>query len=283
VKHALALYSKLGPLDAIFQMETSSPKPELFIIGLGVVIPDHVMAQSRRALSRCSRVYSIVQEPAAHWMPKEALGQTQVINALDYYVDGGLRSDNYDRIAREIIRAAADAPVAYVTYGNPMAYDRVAHNLVQYAREAAIPVHVVPGISSLDTIMCDLRVDMAPAIQVYEASWMFVCQMTPQVDVPLLLLQVGNFGSLRAHYGKRRDGSSVTELAEYLCRFYPRSHSVSLVRSTAAEDHPARVRQVKLEDLGVVTAEDLSGASMYVPSLKKAVPNPEILLRMKQQ
>lgn len=256
---------------------------ELFIIGLGVIIPDHVTPQAQRAISQCSRLYSIVQEPARLWVPAAKLDQIEIINALSFYVDGGIRTGNYDRVAREIIQAAQSGrSVGYVTYGNPMAYDRVAHNLVQYAREAGIPVKVVPGISSVDTIMCDLRIDIAPAIQVYDASWMLVCEMTPKVDVPVLLLQMGNFGSLRAHYKERREGSSLKELIEYLSRFYPLSHAVSLVRSTAADDQPTRVRQVSLENLGKVTSEDLSGASLYIPELNRPQPNAEILKRMEQ-
>lgn len=261
---------------------TTQPHSELFIIGLGVVIPDHVTPQAQRAIGRCARVYSIVQEPARLWIHADKLAQIEIINALSFYVDGGIRVDNYERVAREIVQAATGRSVGYVTYGNPMAYDRVASNLVQYAVEAGIPVTVVPGISSVETIMCDLRLDIAPAIQIYEATWMFICQITPKVDSPLLLLQMGNFGSLRAHYSKRAEGSSLAELIQYLSRFYPASHAVSLVRSTASEDQPARVRQVRLDELGQVTAEDLSGASLYIPVLQKPVPNAEILERMQQ-
>lgn len=224
--------------------------------------------------------YSIVQEPARLWVPAEKLGQIEIMNALNFYTDGGVRTDNYDRVAREIIKAAADRPIGYVTYGNPMAYDRVAHNLVEYGREAGVPVRVVPGISSVDTILCDLRLDMAPAIQVYDASWMCVCQMTPKVDAPLLLLQMGNFGSLRAHYKERRDGSSLKELVEYLTQFYPSSHAVSLVHSTASEDQPAHLCQVTIANLTAVSADDLSGSSLYIPELEKPCPRPEIFKRM---
>jgi len=250
---------------------------------MGVIIPDHVTPQAQHAISRCSQIYAIVQEPSALWIPKGKLGQIKVINALDYYTDGGIRADNYERVAREIIGAAsAGNAVGYVTYGNPMSYDRVAQNLVLYAEEAGVVAQVVPGISSLDTIMCDLRLDMAPAIQVFEASWIYICQTEPHTDVPMLLLQVGTFGSLRAHYGSRRDGSSIVELADYLCRYYPRTHSVSLVRSTAAKDQPACVRQVTLENLKNVSAEDLSGASMFIPASRQTNPDPEIFRRMEQ-
>jgi hypothetical protein len=92
-----------------------------------------------------------------------------------------------------------------------MAYDRVAQNLVRSAKEADVRVRIVPGISSLDTVSCDLNIDMAPAIQVFETSWLAACQIQPRTDIPLLLMQVGAFGSLRMHYTSRQDGSSLLE------------------------------------------------------------------------
>jgi uncharacterized protein YabN with tetrapyrrole methylase and pyrophosphatase domain len=262
-------------------MEIAS-QPDLFIIGLGVAIPSHITVQATRAMSRCARLYSIVQDPRRLWLPPENSG-IKVINALEMYVEGSIRIQNYERVARTIVAALDHArPLGYVTYGNPMAYDRVAQNLVHYAKQQGFAVQVVPGVSSLDTVLCDLNVDMAPAIQVFEASWLFACQIQPHVSIPALLMQVGAFGSLRTHYTQRQDGSSLRELMDYLCRFYPGSHPVSLVRSSGQEDRPAHIRRVSLASLCEVTADDLSGASLYIPALEKAKPQSEIISKMEQ-
>jgi uncharacterized protein YabN with tetrapyrrole methylase and pyrophosphatase domain len=169
--------------------------------------------------------------------------------------------------------------VRYVTYGNPMAYDRVAQNLVRSAKEADVRVRIVPGISSLDTVLCDLNIDMAPAIQVFETSWLVACQVQPRTDIPLLLMQVGTFGSLRTHYTSRQDGSSLLELVEHLCISYPADHVTFLVRSTGNERHEADVHPISLINLCKVTAEQLGGASLYVPALTDLQPNPDIISR----
>jgi precorrin-2 methylase len=260
-----------------------SLQPDLFLIGLGVMIPGHITVQATQAISRCDLLYSILQEAPRLWIPADRLGQTEVVNALEWYAEGNLRSQNYEQVARKILKAVGRGrSVGYVTYGNPMAYDRVAQNLVNYAKEAGFGVQVVPGISSLDTVFCDLQVDMAPGIQVFEASWLVACEIKPRVDVPVLLLQVGAFGSLRTHYTKRQDGSSLTELVEYLCKIYPKSHVVSLVRSTGDENQATSVRHVGLGSLCEVTADQLSGASLYIPPSEKALPKQEILARMSE-
>jgi uncharacterized protein YabN with tetrapyrrole methylase and pyrophosphatase domain len=197
------------------------------------------------------------------------------------YSEGSLRTENYDRAAEAILKAASNGrTIGYVTYGNPMAYDRVAQNLVSHAQGSGLEIEVVPGISSIDTIFCDLQIDVAPGVQIYEASWLVACQVLPRVDFPLLLLQIGTFGSLRTHYATRQDGSSLTELIEHLCKVYPRAQEISVVRSTGHEDRPARVRYVSLKNLSTVTAEDLSGASLYIPALERPHLNDQIVSEM---
>lgn len=261
-------------------MRTES-QPELFLIGLGMMIPDHITIQAMQAMSSCAQLYTIVQEPAQMWLPSGSSRQIDVINALEWYVDGRLRTQNYEYVAKTILRSAhIGHSIGYVTYGNPMTYDRVAQNLLNYAKEKGFSVRVVPGISSIDTVLCDLGVDIAPGTQVFEASWFVAYEIAPRVDVPLLLLQVGSFGSLRTHYTTRQDGSSLAELVEYLRRFYPKSHQVSLVRSTNDSHQPFKIRSVAAGDLCEVTAEDLGGASLYVPAQHRPLPNSAALERM---
>jgi len=261
-------------------MDTPS-QPQLLLIGLGVMIPDHITLQAARALSRCTHLYSIVQEPTRSWLPSDRVGKIEVVNVLPWYSEGSLRTENYDRVTDSILKTVSNSrTIGYVTYGNPMAYDRVAQNLVNYAKKSGLQIEIVPGISSIDTIFCDLQVDMAPGIQVYEASWLVACQILPSIHFPLVLLQVGTFGSLRTHYATRQDGNSLSELVEYLGKLYPLTHETSLVRSTGQEDRPGRVRNLALGHLCAATAEDLSGASLYIPALEGPSLNERIVNRM---
>jgi hypothetical protein len=259
-------------------------QPELYLIGLGVMIPEHVTAQAIRALSRCSQIYTLIRESPHLWIPADKLGQIEIIDVLNWYVEGEVRTHNYDYVARKIYSALSPGKnVGYVTYGNPMAYDSVAQNLISLCEAAGLRAHIVPGISSLETVLCDLRRDIAPGIQVYDASWLVACEIQPRVDVPLLLVQIDTFGSFRTHYNSLREGDSLKELVQHCCRFYPTQHSVYLVRSRGDETRPAHIMDVRLSQLCDVTGEELRGTSLYFPAshpgqhLRK-----KILARMEQ-
>jgi len=254
---------------------------DLYIIGLGVSIPEHLTIQARDAMSSCRKLFSIVQEPISLWLPPEKIGKVEVINLLDSYVDGSIRMENYNRAAEMVLEASGNGnSVGYVTYGNPMAYDSVAQIIAKRAFESGRSARVVPGISSLDSILCDIQVDMAPAIQVFEASWLLAFEIVPRVDTHVILVQMGSFGSYRAHYGHRLDGGALTDLVHHLTSVYPKDHRVSLVRSTASGEHPEKISSFTLGRLSDATAEELSGASLYIPALRQPIPNAATLTKL---
>jgi uncharacterized protein YabN with tetrapyrrole methylase and pyrophosphatase domain len=255
----------------------------LYLIGLGVKIPDHTTMEATRAMSNCTRIYSIVQEPSSLWLPSKTPHAIEVVNALSMYTEGALRTQNYDRVASVIFQALKEtSTVGYVTYGNPLAYDSVAQNLVWRAQQTGVGFKIIPGISSIDTLVCDLGLDMAPGIQVYEASWLVGAQIRLTVSIAAILLQIGTFGSLRTHYRTRRPAESLADLVSYLGSFYPPSHKVFLVQSSNRDKQSARIRQVSLEDLCNVMVEDFLGASMYIPSLGTSRLDQEIISRMER-
>jgi Tetrapyrrole (Corrin/Porphyrin) Methylases len=248
----------------------------LYVIGLGVKIPGHTTIEAADAMSRCGRIYSIVQEPPDLWLPGGKAGEIPVVNVLGMYVEGAMRTQNYELVASVIFGALHEVHiVGYVTYGNPLAYDSVAQKLVRDAQTAGIPVYVVPGISSVDTILCDLGTDMAPGIQIYEASWLVASRTPLNSGVATILLQLGHFGSARAHYRVRRPARSLEDLIAYLCSFYPPSHSAFLVQSSP-KSQPAAIKRVRLDGLCEIREKDWA-ESIYIPATEPARSHAEIM------
>ena len=163
-----------------------------------------------------------------------------------------------------------------------MAYDSVAQNLIRHAQQTSVAFKVIPGISSVDTLLCDLGMDMAPGIQVYEASWLVGAQIRLTVSIPAILLQIGTFGSLRAHYRSPRPKESLADLVSYLASSYPLSHKVFLVQSSNRDKQSARILKVSLDDLCNLMEEGFLGASMYVPSIAPSSLDQEMIARMER-
>jgi uncharacterized protein YabN with tetrapyrrole methylase and pyrophosphatase domain len=203
-----------------------------------------------------------------------------VTNLLEMYVEGALRTDNYDAVARRII-AALDTTdvVGYVTYGNPFIYDSVSQRLAQHAAAADVPLKVVPSVSSIDTLLCDLRVDLAPGVQILEASWLLAARIPLTVTAPVILVQLGTFGSFRAHYRNKEATGSLEALSEYLLSFYPSSHRAFLVRS-GDRMKQSNVLDMPLGDLAGANRDLFLGASMYIPAQRDPKLSRDVVARM---
>lgn len=253
--------------------------PDLFIVGLGVLVPAHVTIEASEALSVCTQIFSIVQEPPETWLPKGVGESRRFINLLHFYEERALRMSNYDRVSEIVIgELKPGTPSAYVTYGNPLVFDRVTQNLVEAGKQRGLTIRITPGISSLDTVLCSLRTGLAPGIQIYDASSLLVQSIEPNLTIPLLLLQIGAFGSLRTCYRTRQDGGSLMELQNYLLGFYPENHAVSFVRTGQFSE--SDVTPTTMGQLFKASAEVISGSSLYIPPSRVPSMNLEFLARM---
>lgn len=254
---------------------------QLYVIGLGIKIPDHVTVEATAAMAACNCIYTVIQEKPALWLPRDTTGQIPVINLLEAYTDGAIRTENYDRAANSVFQAIEpEKTVGYVTYGNPMSYDSVAQGLVRLATGAGTSFTVVPGISSVDTILCDLGVDMAPALQVYEASWLYASGSQLRTDAAALLLQISAFGSWRANYHSRPQGSSLSSLVEYLCRTYPPDLEVCIARSAGLRGQRRNALRIELQNLCEIPTSDLLNASLYIPAFSQPAFDEAVLKQM---
>jgi uncharacterized protein YabN with tetrapyrrole methylase and pyrophosphatase domain len=268
----------------MIQASPTFREPRLYVIGVGVTIPDHITVEAFRAMAACNRIYTLLQEPPHVWLPPNTINLIPVINVFEMYVEGALRTSNYDRVADSIFNALNEnAKIGYVTYGNPLVYDSVAQNLIRNAQQNGVAFQIVAGISSIDTLLCDLGVDMAPGLQVYEASWLVAGQIQLDATVPAILVQIGTFGSFQAHYRTAPPASALSDLVAYLRTWYPASHAVFLVRSANSGKGPANIRKICLGDLGEAPAKDVLGASMYVPAAEQARLSDGMIARMERR
>jgi hypothetical protein len=221
----------------------SSEKPAIYVIGLGVKIPDHVTIEAQRAMSACHFIYSIVQEDPSIWLPPQPPNRTPVVNLLHRYVENAPRLENYERAADDIIRS----------------------------------------LDSNQTVGYDLELDMAPGIQICEANWLVAADVMPHTGLPLILLQLGTFGSLRTHYQSLPAPSSLEGLVAYLLRYYPPSHEVFLVRSSGETTQASKTAATPLERLGRATRGELLNGSLYIPAKEARQMSPDNVAKLLQK
>jgi uncharacterized protein YabN with tetrapyrrole methylase and pyrophosphatase domain len=259
------------------------------LIGMGVQDVTHMTLEAIAVLKRCKCGFVAGADQKAVDQFRDALasflGASDILPALTSlspaYRHDCRRRENYGEAASIVLEAAGSTQsVAYLTQGNPIMYDAVAHQILTGARTKSLPVVVIAGISSVDTVLVDLQQEPAPGLQVFEASCFVGAAVKPDTRFACLLMQVGVFGTNYAVLGREPNVNALASLKDYLLQFYPCDHSAVLVRSAVCSQRPANVHRFTVGSLGQVPADAQQGASLFIPALSAPQLNEAFRERM---
>ncbi len=244
---------------------------QLTIVGLGPGAWDHLTLEAQEVLSGAKEVYLRTrQHPTVAGLPP-----TLVVHSFDYLYRRGRSFDQvYAAIADRVLALAKrPAGLIYAVPGHPLVGEESVRRILPLAREAEIPVRLVPGLSFLDAVVTALQVDPLEAgLQVADATAVAAAfdvagpdgQPSPSRDPfagsyrpfdptrPALLCQV---------YGARL----ASALKLVLLDMYPARHPTTLVRAAgvAGEEKVWTVPLYELDrqpDIDHLT-------SVYLPAL----------------
>ncbi len=244
---------------------------DIFVVGTGIESVRQLTLEAVDSLRACNTVFTVdhgfgVADFIASLGP-------EVIDLIPEYKPGLHRLITYQRMAARVVeKAMANPPVALAVYGHPSWLVFPAELIVEAARVMGLNVQVIPGISSVDTMVVELGIDPATrGLQIHEATGLVVFEHTIDPHVPCILLQVDAF-RVETFNPKRNNPGRLEELVRYLDRFYPPSHRITSVYS---KTHPL-MRPVKIEfaldELAKAYEQPGFSGSIYLPPVSEDKP-----------
>ncbi len=237
---------------------------DLTIIGTGICLRRHLTLEAYRAIEKARRVYHLTadHEFLAH-ISQDLVDLTPLyLSRNDFSV--------YSEIAELLIEETnRERGVAFVTYGHPLLLVDTSQILLRRAREAGLTIGIVSGVSSLDSMMEVLGMDLGQGLQIFEAENLVRLSANPNPRLPSLVFQVGEFGSTALHEPARPCARG--ELRDLLVGAYGREHVASLVicsfRDDVSELRTAAPLAVLLSDDTIIPR----GSTLFVPALVGSV------------
>jgi 7-cyano-7-deazaguanine synthase in queuosine biosynthesis len=250
------------------------------VVGAGIQIPGHLTLQSLTALSQCDDIFTILTPELASLLPRELVPKARSL--WKHYQPGMRRRDAYDDEIKAILSVAQQGHrVAYLTVGNPVFFDSVTQGLLIEGTRLGIGVEIFSAVSAIDAIFTDLRQDVAPGCQIYDASSIVAYGISLRPDVPCLLLQPDLFGTGYVAFGHEPTPRAMEPLKQYLLRFYPSSHVVTYVTSAVTKSSPPGLASFALGHLGgTEEAPQTPGASLFIPAAEELKPDQAFVERM---
>lgn len=239
---------------------------DIYVVGLGIKSVQQVTREAEGAIRLCRKVFLVDSGFGVHEFVQTLC--PEVVDLLGLYLEGRNRRYTYRSMAAHVLDAALDdPPVCFATYGHPQMYVYPTHLMRRGAALLDLSVRVIPGISTLDTIIGDVGLDPGPyGLQMYEATDVLTKVRPLQPDVPCLLWQVSAVET--ALYSTRRGNRNrFLRLQRYLLQTYPANHAVTMVLSSTYPLLEPLKETFPLGELADRLADGLQVGTLYIPAI----------------
>jgi siroheme synthase len=237
---------------------------DLYVLGTGINSPLHLTLETRQAISRCRKLF--VLHASTYLVETLRSGGSEVVDLASFYEGATLRRDVYRAIAEHLVAEAKKAtPIGFVVHGHPMFLVSATELVLELAASGGVRARVLPGVSSFDTLLCDLGLDLGYGVQLFDTSTMLDQGWVPNPDVPLLLFQLATTKEpavVRGH----RTGGVLKPVMQLLIPLYGPSHTVTLVSSAAGLLDRSEVVAMPLDRLAHSDVDLTNRPTLYVPA-----------------
>jgi len=238
---------------------------DIWIAGLGLKTVSHVTREVEQAI-RSSREVLYLDTGIATKSYIETLCPRVTSLYEESYCDEGLRVNAYEHMAARVVEAALDhAPVTFAIHGHPLVAAYPPFLVLELANALDLRVTVLPGISAIDAILTDLRLDpVVHGAQMYEATYLLLRRRPLQPDVPAILWQIGPLETC-LHSARVSRPERFARFVAHLRLYYPARHEVVAIYCSPHPILPPAILRFALEDMGQHAEEIHAGFTLYVP------------------
>jgi tetrapyrrole methylase family protein/MazG family protein len=228
---------------------------DLTIAGLGPGDPGLLGAEVEKILAAAKqgdvRVFlRTVEHPVAARVAREVEGSLCFDDLYSKFDDYDAL---YEEMARVVVEAASLAPTAFLVPGSPFVGESAAKRALEAAKESGLEVRVIPGVSFIEAVLCELGVDAVDdGIQVVDAY-----------EIDRTVLGEGAVLVAQCHSTELLSNTKLALLEEL-----PADHLVALVDAASSSD--SKVLWVELAELDRCGFTPGHLTSIFVPPYDRA-------------
>lgn len=239
--------------------------PHIYIAGLGLRTVTQITREVEDACRASAEVLYLDTGVATRTFLETLCPRVTPLFEESYARDAS-RVSAYHHMAARVAEAALDhPPVTFALHGHPLVGTLPPFLVLKLAAALDLRVTVLPGVSALDALLADLRLDpVIHGIQMYEATDMLLRRRPLQSDVPAILWQIGPLETCLHSQAVSLPGR-FARLIAHLRQYYPARHEVVAIHCSPHPIMPATILRFALEDMGEHAAEIHTGFTLYIP------------------
>ena len=247
--------------------QTNPQNATVYIIGAGVDPARHLTIEAIETLGDCKEIWTNVPIDVFRRLPESLMPAVRSLKP--FYKDNQPRRQNYADVTQHILARAAElGAVAYFTQGHPIIFDSVATNLYNGGARQGIQVNIIGGISSIDTVLLDVRFDPGGGLQIFEATSFVYNKLKFDTRAALLLFQPSVFGMRTPRLTASAPQPNLGDLRDALLAHYPATHTATFVRSATSFNPPFMIG-VEIGALDSVAPSATLASSLFIAPLRQ--------------
>ncbi|MFC7334547.1 SAM-dependent methyltransferase [Rhodocista pekingensis] len=244
------------------------PRGSLTVVGTGLRALSHMTLEAVSHIRDADRVFFSVPDGVTARQIRDI--NPEAVDLTQYYGEDKRRKQTYVQMSEVILREVrAGSTVTAVFYGHPGFFVFPARRILSIARKEGYRAVMLPGISSLDCLMADLRVD--PSVngcQILEATDLLLRNRPIVTSGHVIILQVGSVGDSAFSFTAGFRHAKRAVLFERLIEAYGEEHRSVLY---LAATYPGLDGQAVVRPLGAyrdpkVLASVPPAGTLYIPA-----------------
>lgn len=217
-----------------------------------------------------------------NWVVKNA---RKYISLDDIYFSSKQRSESYDKIANELLSSIQkNDNVCFLIYGHPTFFSSVVDKIKKRISSEDIIIQVMPGISAMDCLFADLKIDPGSmGLQSYDATEFLLYDEKFSTTSHLVLWQIAIIGEIGVVKNSKinldRQKKAITILITKLLIHYPADHIVKLYVASQYPSIDFELVSIELQKLNEINISRL--ATLYIPPSKEKTINLDVINELK--
>jgi len=246
----------------------------LTIVGTGISV-SHITMEARGWISSAEKVLYCVADAASERLILKLNPNAESLYI--YYGEGKPRKETYQQMidrTMECVRDGLNVCVAY--YGHPGIFVYPSHKSITAARSEGFAARMLPAVSSLDCLFCDLGIDPSTGCQMFEATDLLLRQRPIDIHSHVIIWQIACVGDLGFSF-KGYDCRHVPRLVEYLLTMYPSDYEVTIYEAAqfvicepVIERRPlCNLANHKLSGISTLYLPPLEGQPLHLSMLER--------------
>ena len=236
---------------------------KIIITGSGIKSLSHMTVESLAAIEQADIVLYLLNESIlAQWVEEKAK-QSESLEEL--YFSEALRQDAYKKIAGHVLLSSElHDNVCLVVYGHPLLLSNSVGYLLKQVDRDRVNVLLLPAISSLDCLLCDLEVDPLYGCFSIDATELIYKNKMLDNTNHLILWQIGmiNNSDTDSH---SESITGLSSLQNLLLLYYDANHDCVFYEASILPHIPPKITRTTLANMHLMSVTRIT--SLYVPAV----------------